>query len=31
LDEESSSEGISQFADTLRAFRRLLQSEFARL
>jgi hypothetical protein len=31
LDEESSSEGVDQFADTLRAFRQLLQSEFARL
>jgi hypothetical protein len=31
LDEENSSEGVNQFADTLRAFRQLLQSEFARL
>jgi hypothetical protein len=31
LDEESSSEGVNQFADTLRAFRQLLQSESARL
>jgi hypothetical protein len=29
LDEESSSEGVNQFADTLRAFRQLLQSESA--
>jgi hypothetical protein len=31
LDEEISPEGVNQFADTLRAFRQLLQSEFARL
>jgi hypothetical protein len=30
LDEEISPEGVNQFADTLRAFRQLLQSEFAR-
>jgi hypothetical protein len=30
LDEESYSEGVNKFANTLRAFRQLLQSEFAR-